>query len=156
MPLTVPALSPVVRGVIERPSFSFAALTRRPPADTTTELYCWTRRVFLEFRELELRLLAGGAEAVAAVFGLMISALERDQRAHRHAELPDLVGAAELRQVDDEAGREHLGAHAGCRSFTAPSAVPPVAIRSSTRITFSPFAIASSCISISSMPYSSE
>ena len=36
------------------------------------------------------------------------------------------------------------------------SAVPPVATRSSTRITRSPFTMASSCISISSMPYSSE
>ena len=36
--------------------------------------------------------------------------LEGDQRAHRHVELAQLVGAAELRQVDDEAGGEHLGA----------------------------------------------
>jgi hypothetical protein len=55
-PLTVPALSPVLKGVIERPSFSFAALAATAP-DRTTELYGWTRRVFLEFRELELRLL---------------------------------------------------------------------------------------------------
>ena len=55
-PLTIPALSPVIKGVIERPSFSFAALAVTA-SDTTTELYGWTRRVFLEFRELELRLL---------------------------------------------------------------------------------------------------
>jgi hypothetical protein len=55
-PISVPALSPVLRGVIERPSFSFAALAATA-ADTTTELYGWTRRVFVEFRELELRLL---------------------------------------------------------------------------------------------------
>lgn len=55
-PLTIPALSKVLRGVIERPSFSFAALIGTAP-DTTTELYGWTRRVFLEFREIELRLL---------------------------------------------------------------------------------------------------
>ena len=55
-PLTVPALSQVLKGVIERPSFSFAALAATA-ADTTTELYGWTRRVFVEFRELELRLL---------------------------------------------------------------------------------------------------
>ena len=36
--------------------------------------------------------------------------LEADQRAHRHVELAQLVGAAELRQVDDETGGEHLGA----------------------------------------------
>ena len=55
-PLRVPALSPMVRGVIERPSFSFAALAATP-SDTTSELYGWTRRVFIEFRELELRML---------------------------------------------------------------------------------------------------
>ena len=37
--------------------------------------------------------------------------LERDQRAHRHVELPQLVRAAEFRQVDDEAGGEHVRAH---------------------------------------------
>jgi hypothetical protein len=55
-PLTIPALSAVIKGVIERPSFSFAALAATA-ADTTTELYGWTRRVFLEYRELELRML---------------------------------------------------------------------------------------------------
>ena len=33
------------------------------------------------------------------------------QRAHRHLELPQLVGAAEVRKIDDEAGREHLCSH---------------------------------------------
>jgi hypothetical protein len=55
-PLNFPALAPVLKAVIERPSFSFAALSVTA-ADTTTELYGWTRRLFLEFRELELRLL---------------------------------------------------------------------------------------------------
>jgi hypothetical protein len=52
-PLVIPALSAIVRGVIERPSFSFAAIA----ADPTTELAAWTRRVFVEFRELELRMM---------------------------------------------------------------------------------------------------
>jgi hypothetical protein len=34
---------------------------------------------------------------------------EAHQHAHRHAELPDLLGAAQIRQVDDEAGRQHIG-----------------------------------------------
>ena len=55
-PIHVPVLPPFLKGVIERPSFSFAALSVTA-ADTTTELYGWTRRVFLEFRELELRML---------------------------------------------------------------------------------------------------
>src|ERR1700732_792766 len=36
--------------------------------------------------------------------------LEAHQRAHRHAELPDLFGAAQFRQIDDEARREHIAA----------------------------------------------
>ena len=35
---------------------------------------------------------------------------ETDQGAHRHAELPDLLGAAQIRQIDDEAGGQHVGA----------------------------------------------
>ena len=54
--LTFSALSPVLRGVIDRPNFSFAALAGTP-VDMSSELYLWTRRLFLEFRELELRLL---------------------------------------------------------------------------------------------------
>jgi hypothetical protein len=52
-PLEIPALSAIVRGVIERPSFSFAAVA----ADPTSELAGWTRRVFVAFRELELRMM---------------------------------------------------------------------------------------------------
>jgi hypothetical protein len=55
-PLTIPALGAVIRGVTERPGFSFAAYTAKTE-DTTTELYGWIRKVFLEFRDLELRLL---------------------------------------------------------------------------------------------------
>lgn len=55
-PLTIPALGGVVRRVIERPGFSFSDYAARTE-DTTTELYGWIRSVFLEFRELELRLL---------------------------------------------------------------------------------------------------
>ena len=55
-PLVIPALAAVIRTVIERPGFSFAAYTAKT-ADTTTELYGWIRKVFLEFRDLELRLL---------------------------------------------------------------------------------------------------
>ncbi len=36
--------------------------------------------------------------------------LEADQRAHRNAELSDFVGAAERRQIDDEAGSGDIGA----------------------------------------------
>jgi hypothetical protein len=55
-PLVMPALSPMIRRITERPSFSFAALAATS-TDTTSELHGWTRRMFIEFRELELRLL---------------------------------------------------------------------------------------------------
>src|SRR6516165_460145 len=43
---------------------------------------------------------------------LRLVPLETYQRAHRHAELPDLVGAAEVGQIDDETGGQHFGADA--------------------------------------------
>src|SRR5438552_3358427 len=55
-PLSIPALAAVIRPVIERPGFSFAEYNRSAP-DPTSELYEWTKRVFLEFRDLEVRLL---------------------------------------------------------------------------------------------------
>ncbi len=55
-PVSIPALAAVIRNVLERPGFSFAAYIAKT-ADPTSELYGWTRKVFLEFRELELRLL---------------------------------------------------------------------------------------------------
>jgi hypothetical protein len=36
---------------------------------------------------------------------------ERDQRAHRHVERPRLVGAAEVGQIDNNAGSRNLGTH---------------------------------------------
>jgi len=55
-PLTIPQITPVLRSVIERPSFSFAAFSKSA-TDQTGELYGWTRKVFLAFGEIELRLL---------------------------------------------------------------------------------------------------
>lgn len=55
-PLEIPRLSPVVRGVVERPSFSFSAYMTGD-VDRTTELYAWTRQMFVQFREIELRML---------------------------------------------------------------------------------------------------
>ena len=48
----------VVRSVVERPSFSFISYVQKTN-DTTSELFDWMRRVFLSFRELEVRLLLG-------------------------------------------------------------------------------------------------
>ena len=56
--LRIPRLSPIVRGVLDRPSFSFASyMTSR--LGGPTEVHQWISDIFAEFRELELRLLMG-------------------------------------------------------------------------------------------------
>jgi hypothetical protein len=54
--LRLPELSPVVRGIIDKPSFSFAEFRARS-VDRPTEIHIWLERVFREFHQLELRLL---------------------------------------------------------------------------------------------------
>ena len=54
--LRLPSLTPVVRGIIDKPSFSFAEFWAKP-VDNPTEIHIWLKRIFLEFRELELRFL---------------------------------------------------------------------------------------------------
>ena len=68
--IRIPRLSPIVRGVVDRPSFSFGAyMTERPGGPT--ELHSWIGTIFAEFRELELRLLMGklGASLGGGAFG---------------------------------------------------------------------------------------
>ncbi len=60
-PLRVPALTPVVRSVVDRPGFSFVAYAMKT-TDPTAELYDWMRHLFISFRELEVRLLLGGLQ----------------------------------------------------------------------------------------------
>ena len=57
-PVIVPALTPVLRSVIARPGFSFVSYATNA-TDTTAELYDWTRKLFLAFHDLEVRLLLG-------------------------------------------------------------------------------------------------
>ena len=57
-PLSIPALSPVVRSVVDRRSFSFIGYIQKTN-DKTSELYEWMARVFIAFRELEVRLMLG-------------------------------------------------------------------------------------------------
>ena len=52
----LPALAPVLRKYIETPPFSFADSSALPPA-AQEELQHWLRRVYREFRELDLRIL---------------------------------------------------------------------------------------------------
>ena len=54
--LTIPALTPVLRSVIDRPGFSFVGYAMKT-TDPTTELYGWMRKVFVPLREMESRLL---------------------------------------------------------------------------------------------------
>lgn len=61
LPIRIPALSASLRSMVETPPFSFAQFRREPPAGMPEalkdEMESWLRRVFLQFRELELRLL---------------------------------------------------------------------------------------------------
>jgi hypothetical protein len=61
VPLKIPLLSTAAKTVIDKPAFSFAAFRKAPqdaaPAELHDELQSWLKRVLLEFRELELRLL---------------------------------------------------------------------------------------------------
>ncbi len=56
--IRIPRLSPIVRGVLDRPTFSFGAyMTKR--SGGPTEIHSWIASIFAEFRELELRLIMG-------------------------------------------------------------------------------------------------
>jgi hypothetical protein len=56
--IRIPRLSPIVRGVIDRPSFSFRAYMTKQPGGPT-EVHGWINAIFTAFREFELRLLMG-------------------------------------------------------------------------------------------------
>jgi hypothetical protein len=61
VPLQIAALSPLLKAQVEQPSCSFVDVHDQLPIEIPVglgyELRAWTRRTFLEFRELELRLL---------------------------------------------------------------------------------------------------
>jgi hypothetical protein len=52
----IPILSPFLKSIVDKPGFSFDDYLERQAA-TRTELHEWIERSFVEFRELELRLL---------------------------------------------------------------------------------------------------
>ena len=74
--IRIPRLSPIVRGVVDRPSFSFAAYLTEAPGGPT-EIHSWIAGIFAEFRELELRLMMGklGASLGDSVVGRLTAAL---------------------------------------------------------------------------------
>jgi hypothetical protein len=55
-PLRISSLSPMLAGVIQRPSFSFADYVEKH-AEFPTGLHSWISRAFIAFRDLELRLM---------------------------------------------------------------------------------------------------
>ena len=61
VPIQIPALAPMLKAQIDKPPYSFVdvhdQLPMAIPIGLAFELRSWTRRTFLEFRELELRLL---------------------------------------------------------------------------------------------------
>ncbi len=67
VPIQIPALMPLLHRYIEKPPFSFADFRSTPPGniplDVYMELHRWMRRAFVEFRELELRLLLDDVQA---------------------------------------------------------------------------------------------
>jgi hypothetical protein len=60
--IRIPRLSPIVRGVIDRPGFSFGAYMAHQPGGPT-EVHSWIAGVFAQFRDLELRLILGALES---------------------------------------------------------------------------------------------
>jgi len=60
--IRMPRLSPIVRGVIDRPGFSFSTYKGTQPGGPT-EVHSWIGKIFAEFRELELQLLLGELES---------------------------------------------------------------------------------------------
>jgi len=56
--IRIARLSPLVRGVIDRPNFSFNAYMAKQPGGPT-EVHQWIGNVYAEFRDFELRLLIG-------------------------------------------------------------------------------------------------
>ena len=67
VPMQIPALIPLLHRHIEQPPFSFADFRSTPPGDIPLDVYMelhrWMRRAFVEFRELELRLLLDDVQA---------------------------------------------------------------------------------------------
>jgi hypothetical protein len=67
LPLRIPQLGPALQPFLRQPPFSFFRFRTRAPREIPLQAYLellrWNRRVFVEFRELELRLLLGEVRA---------------------------------------------------------------------------------------------
>jgi hypothetical protein len=56
--IRMPRLSPIVRGIVDRPSFSFNAYMAHQSGGPT-EIHSWIADLYTQFRDFELRLLMG-------------------------------------------------------------------------------------------------
>jgi hypothetical protein len=56
--IRMPRLSQVIRGVVDRPSFSFNAYKSSQPSGPT-EIHSWIADLYTQFRDFELRLVMG-------------------------------------------------------------------------------------------------
>jgi hypothetical protein len=114
VPLQISPLAPMLKAQLEQSNSSFLdfyeELPPAIPAGLAYELRSWTRRTFIEFRELELRLLLEKLRWLCRACGSDSVTFERDQRAHRHGKLAQPLRPAEVRQVNDETGGENLRA----------------------------------------------
>jgi hypothetical protein len=67
LPLRIPALTPLLHRYVQQPPFCFASFRATPPDGIPLDIYIqmerWMRRAFVEFRELELRLLMSDVQA---------------------------------------------------------------------------------------------
>ena len=117
--IRIPRLSPIVRGVVDRPSFSFGAyMTERPGGPARPRSIAGSARFSPSFASSNCACSwASSAPRWAAAHSAASMPFEADQLAHLNAELPDLLGAAELRQIDDGAGRQHIGGDTVIRSL---------------------------------------
>lgn len=61
--ISIPRLSPIVKGVVDRPSFSFGTYLVKPPSGPT-EIHDWVATIFNAFRDLELRVMMGRLTSV--------------------------------------------------------------------------------------------
>jgi hypothetical protein len=57
MPIQIATLAPGLRKVIDRKPFSFADTPADVPLEMHTELQRWLRKIYVEFRQMELRVL---------------------------------------------------------------------------------------------------
>ena len=67
LPLWIPALPPLLHRYLQNPPFCFATFRETPPQDIPLDIYMplhrWMRRVFVQFRELEVCLLMSDVRA---------------------------------------------------------------------------------------------